>query len=210
MLPWGFKLNLKNIEWKRFLLEKGEKVGLCVAGLVGLAFLVMCLVTALFATGPGENANKLKQQAETVQNRLNSSQPGPQDKPLKPDDPLPPLAQFKVEHPEKFWMASLFTVTPPGDSNRRQPEVLQPDEGKVIPVMAQIKVYQIRADNDTYMAKVLDITGMKDAGGSQQAMQRLGGMRGGMERRMAAWGMAAGPQFTSPGHGRRGMPEKPS
>ena len=123
-LKFKFKLNLKNFDWKKFLLEKGEKVGLGVALFLGLYFLITSLFwpgNGLLATSPSENAKLLTDQAAKVENALRSNQPGTGHKPTDPNAALPELATYKVKDPDKYQVAMLFHPPHEADANRHQP-----------------------------------------------------------------------------------------
>ncbi len=194
-LKFKFKLNLKNFDWKKFLLEKGEKVGLGVALFLGLYFLITSLFwpgNGLLATSPSENAKLLTDQAAKVENALRSNQPGTGHKPTDPNAALPELATYKVKDPDKYQVAMLFHPPHEADANRHQPFVLTPEKGagKAQAEMAQLRAYWMRDDKQnpgSYIVKVLDskkaspqnnsamINNMARGGGR---MPSLGGVRG--------------------------------
>jgi hypothetical protein len=80
-----FKLNLKNIEWKKFFLEKGDKVALGVAAALGLYFLFSCVWTWLASDSPTTNAETLARNAKTVTDKIAD----PTNKPMGDDVPKP-------------------------------------------------------------------------------------------------------------------------
>jgi hypothetical protein len=95
-----FNLNsLKNIDWKNFFLEKGEKVGLGVAGALAFYFFVSCIWTWIASPSPTENAKKLVKQADDVTGKLNnpSNKPSASDKPAEPSFKLTEKALVSLD-----------------------------------------------------------------------------------------------------------------
>jgi hypothetical protein len=166
-------------DFKKVLLEKGERIGLAVA--VGL--LLLLWVTNLFWPGrgvfspsPTNNAKELKGLTDKAKKELETSEPTDADKPDPKKLAEAGNARFKVlkvENPEQYQVAALFETPVPQDSNRRQPELLLPDEGKARVVLAQVRSYIFSSD----FAK---IKVLKDdsAGAPAGDLGRLQGMYG--------------------------------
>src|SRR5438105_656308 len=89
-----------NIDFKKLLLEKGEKIGLGVA----VGFMLLLLIFGLFmpdkgffSGSPSVNAGKLKTESGRVKDRMAKAEPDPSIRPV-PDDvknigtakPIPP------------------------------------------------------------------------------------------------------------------------
>src|SRR5262249_21402980 len=69
--------NLKNIDFKTFFIQKGEKIGLWVC--VGIMALLVVLTMMSIIGGPsaGANAEKLTDLGKNGKQKIDSAQPGP-------------------------------------------------------------------------------------------------------------------------------------
>ncbi len=173
---------MKDFNWKQFLVQKGERVALGVAGLIALLLLAVN-VKSFLSAGPGKHAKALEAKTNNLNQQLASNTPKKdEDKPGPVDS-----AKFKdntITDPSEYQVASLFSTSDSSDKTRRQPDLLLPVEGKVAFVNAQLSTYMFDKDkNDNLLIKIKII---KDAGGNTPANQAnqgvgrgFGGRRGG-------------------------------
>src|SRR6516164_3147734 len=75
------KGKVKDLNWKKLLLEKGEKIGLVVASALAVLMLLPFLAYLILGNGPSANAALLKKPTEDLQRKQQSSQPTDSDKP---------------------------------------------------------------------------------------------------------------------------------
>jgi hypothetical protein len=157
------KLNpmaLKDVDWKQFFIEKGERVGLGVS-----AFLMVVITgVSLFMPnhgfllpGPSNNAKELSEVADRVTQNQNSAMPTTDDLPGNADttvkfesDPILNTSEYQVVR--EFW------PPPAGITKRRPPDLLQPDEGTadVAFVQARAYIYSKLDDNPHGFIEVLE------------------------------------------------------
>ncbi|HXG09427.1 MAG TPA: hypothetical protein VNK04_06530 [Gemmataceae bacterium] len=145
-------MRLKNLEWKKFLLEKGERVALGVC----VAVMVLMLVRSLFWPGQGffivsakENAKKLTDQTEEARRRIRDSAPTEQelaqltlikDELLKSGDHVKvDPALFRPDRPLLVGMSA-------EDTKRRNPTILTPEEYRVTATTVQMRSYMFDKD----------------------------------------------------------------
>jgi len=198
-------MKLKEIDFKQFLLEKGERVGLGLA--VGL--MVLMVLTSLFLPGSGlfsgspvEKAKALEGTTQQVQSRLQSAQPDAAD--LPPADAKEKLKAFDVtalaEAP--YEVAGLFDGGAAREVGRRPPEVFPVDEAHVAVAHVQVRSYIIKPGRNGESSLVYVLEDAPGSAGSTQALQSLGktfGPRGG--RNMDMGGMPGRPMPSGSGGG---------
>jgi len=175
--------------FKKLLIEKGEKIGLAIAGSIAVSL----VLTQLFWPGYGllapsskEFKSKLEDMTKTVDARMSSEDNKPQEGTPDMPDPtknpkkgakLDTFATQTIDKPEKYQMADLFAASTPLDTNRRQPSTFQPIEGKAAFLYAQLRSYML--SKDATQIGVLDgAPPMGSAGGLRQAAGFYGGDRG--------------------------------
>lgn len=148
-------MNFLKLDWKKLLLEKGEKIALGTALTLGS----LLLLTSLFWPGKGffsssstKNAEKLTSQVTQVKNRMSSPSnvPSGADAPAKEkleSDNLPRLKKFSIPDPEKYQVANLFDVPLHSDGQRRQPMVLKPTGAMADVYQERMASYFIQNDD---------------------------------------------------------------
>jgi hypothetical protein len=129
-------MSLKEINFKQFLLTRGERVGLFVALgvlvlMVGLLFVPPLL--GFLSAGPEDNAKSLKADADAVARQIDS----PSNKPVNPGD-LPQNAEeklvafeFRRVNGDRYELASLGPSSSVGQVGRRMPRVFGIEEAIV-------------------------------------------------------------------------------
>jgi hypothetical protein len=137
---------LKDFDFKQFMIEKGERVGLGVAGVVAVLLIGWFLFWpghGVFSKNPTELAADLDKKAKDAEVKLRNSQPGAADLPKDPDKPPIDFAVFTLKAGEAlyFTVAGWFHADPKTDSKRRNPELLTPDSGLASVELAQLQTY---------------------------------------------------------------------
>ncbi|HZT78812.1 MAG TPA: hypothetical protein VFA26_01210, partial [Gemmataceae bacterium] len=205
------KIDFKQIDWKDFLLRKGEKVGLYTA-LGVMALMVLCGLfwpgKGVFSGSPSSNAKVLREQGEQKQNLVRTSAPGEAEKQqLAQIDPTLLRADERgVVAPEQFYAAvDLFEGRAKDDNLRRAPRILPAEEYRVTYLGAQVNQYVFSED----FKKILMVKGGESRGVTDgPPMPGMGqGARGGSNparflqglTRPPAGGSAGGPPGGSAG-----------
>src|ERR1700737_2391583 len=116
-------MNIKDFDFKRFFLQRGEWVGLGVALAIMLPALYSGTVLTLTSGSATRNAEEVKGLAKAADNRIASSQP-----PSDADKP-PPESELMVRNdrvePEKYTPENRwFVPSQIEDTKRRAPDVL--------------------------------------------------------------------------------------
>jgi hypothetical protein len=179
-------MNLKEFDYKQFLLEKGERVGVGVAVALMLLFVVYGLLWpshGFFSGSPKDKADALNKVTKDVNNKLSNSEPGENDKPPPDSDKKKiPLDTTVVKAQEFALAGGLFVGRQKDKTTRRMPEVLSPQEGAVATTWANIDSYVPVFDQQTNT--IIGFYCLKDAakpgGGGTPGMPGLGGLAGGM------------------------------
>jgi hypothetical protein len=164
--------NLKEIDFKQFLLEKGERVGVGVAVAVMLLLVVLGLLLpshGFFSGSPAEKEKTLNEVTQRVDNGLRTAQPTDADKP----EPNASKNLIDLETTptsvKDYLIAGLFEGRAQEPLTRRPPEVLAADEGKVETTWANIETYMLRFDQTTGTPTEIfclkDVKGAAPAGG---------------------------------------------
>lgn len=143
--------DLKEFDWKNFLLMKGERIGLAICGLITVVLIGMSLFWPGhgFFTGSGvANAEELNQRIRAVENDLTNNRPSDQENPPPATSTVVSLAKNNIAFTErsKYQLPELFSPSTVEETRRRVPELLLPDEGRVEVVMAQLKRYIFNKD----------------------------------------------------------------
>jgi hypothetical protein len=140
---------MKDFDWKKFMVEKGERVALAVAGFIALLLIVLN-VKSIFSAGPAKNADALKRKTQTLRDQLASNRPKDSDLPEKSDDLMRSFAFTYINDPSRYQVATLFPASGRVDDKRLQPELYTPVEGKVAVVQAQLWSYILRQNEKTH------------------------------------------------------------
>jgi hypothetical protein len=183
-------MNLKDIDYKQFFLEKGEKVGVGVAvGLMSLLIIAGLFLPShgFFSGSPSDNAKALKTIADNVDNGLRTNRPGPND--LPPTDSHTKLINLETTALEgdKYQVAGLFEGYKQEATKKRLPQLKNVDEARVAYAAPLLDTYVFTKDFDAIYA-------LKPAGGSK------GTGLGGADRAYSRGGMG-GPGGGRPGAG---------
>jgi hypothetical protein len=155
-------LKLKEFDFKQFLLEKGERVGLYVAGGLALLMIVLSLFLpgrGVFTLGrAGKTADDLNKTAKEKRNAVASAAPGAQEaKDLRYIDPqLQKQASNVAQDPAAHRLfAEMFAPREIPSNKRQNPTILAPDEYLVKFVPGQIYEYMMLEQNGELRVGVL-------------------------------------------------------
>ncbi|MBI1915637.1 MAG: hypothetical protein HYS12_13030 [Planctomycetes bacterium] len=154
---------MKKLNVQQLLLEKGERIGLCVAG--GLAFLL--LVLTLFLPGKGlfsgtasGHSEELTKETVAVKSKHSEAKPTESDKPGSLKDAT---AEFQVRFvdPDLFRAFAMFFRPPTKDTKRQKPTILVPDEVQVAVIRGQFPALQFQTDESGKIIGVLVVVDEK-------------------------------------------------
>jgi hypothetical protein len=171
-------------DFKQFMLEKGEKIAIAVAGL-GLALLaLMGIMQATRADSPNAITAKLKEGARNIDARLAQS-PGQEPGEIK----LPEGSAYEVVsafdyRTENEWFNPAGTII----EKRVNPPILAPTEGTVTYAIGGIGVFDIQGDN------IAVVENRQQAKADNRAIDRFRSKAG----RAASKAGAKAPQPTQP------------
>jgi hypothetical protein len=194
------KLNLKGIDFKGFMLEKGERV------VLGIAAVVMALMlfwngykTAFGGSGASANAAKIADLSAKAEQAMTSSQPT-----ADVADPPKDLADAKVVMVDRDWFpCDRPYFSPHGQIDRkwREPKVLAPDDFTASVVKGAVQTYNLDRDADgNLIIAVLQSKVTKD---NLNAILRFMQQHKQYKRAVARFGL---PQGMVPAPGRGGPP----
>ncbi len=203
------KLNLKEIDYKQFLLEKGERVGVGVA----VALMVLLIVFGLlwpshgfFSGSPVEKAGELDKASKSIEDGLRNpnNKPGPNDAPpANANEKLIDLDTNPLKAQEFALAGGLFLGHQADKPTRRMPGVKQAEEGAVAFAWANIDTYVPVFDRDSgNITGVYFLKGFAKGGGAGMP-GAMPGLPGAMPGPMG--GMAGGRAGMGMGGGRPGM-----
>src|SRR5260370_19960580 len=128
---------MKDFDWKKFMIQKGERVALGVAGFITLLLLIFN-VKSIFSAGPAKNADVLKKKTQVLRDQLASNRPKDSDKPEKSDDVMRSFDFTYINDPSRYQLPPLFPASGSVDHKRLQPELYAPVDGKAAAVHAQL------------------------------------------------------------------------
>ena len=114
----NMKAGLKDLDWKKLLLEKGEKIGLIVAGVFAALMVLPFLWYMVLGNGPNANAELLKKPTEELEKKQASSQPTDADKP-PPGDTKVVVKNLKIDDTAPYRLAQLTSGGAGNDSGKR-------------------------------------------------------------------------------------------
>jgi hypothetical protein len=200
--------NLKNFDWKQFLLQRGEQIGLYVAA--GIMVLMLFFgMRGVFSSGAGANANSLTQKSNSTRTLIQTSTPTEDQvaeiKSLHPiiagATTVPPV------NPETFRPTSeLFVGARLDDTKRRGPQVKIPAEFATAVGLTTIRAYGLSNDMLRIALVVGAGTASAAAGGTGGAKEMGGGMGGqmqnmfrNMQKQMQGQGTGGGSGQAPPG-----------
>lgn len=198
-----------DINYKEFLLEKGERVGLCVAGGLALLLLILTLFMpgkGLFSGTAGGHAEELNKLSGGLAQKQANAQPGPQHLPGEVKEVIDAYRVKPVDATKYPSLVAFFSAVPK-DSKRQVPEILKPVEFATAVVRAQLPALEFITDPDT--GKIIKVWVVKadvaggGAGGGPGGMMAspanigkgLGGLVGGGGGSRPPMGQGIGGQF---------------
>jgi hypothetical protein len=213
----ALSFNVKDIDYKKFFLERGEWVGLAVILLIAVPVFGTGVKSAISSGSASTNAKEVGDLAKTLDQRIQSSPvpQGAEDPPpesdLKVDTSLVDSANFVTPRP---W----FIQSTIEDTKRRKPEILNPSDFMTSVIRFGALGYKTQFENGKmYMLVVTEreSTASPATKKQQKRIQDLqkalasrgaggGGMMGGMMRGMMGAGGAGGGKMGGGGMG--GMP----
>lgn len=146
-------MNLKEFDYKQFLLEKGERVGLGVA----VTLMVLMLIFSLFMPSKGffsgsasKNAETLASGAKQLDNALNTAQPTESQLPGEAKGRLIKLDTVPLR--KDYYFPEPIIPSEHGDNpTRRPPTILNLVESAVEPALVPVDTYIFNKDFTTIL-----------------------------------------------------------
>jgi hypothetical protein len=130
---------------KKFMLEKGERVGLGIAVAIGAILIVKGVIAAASSGSPSENTRKMKKGSEALAAKKEMSRP-PEEM-ARPDPREFTVKLTTMDADPVRPSATLFDPT--RLEERRGPvRVLAPEEWKTAMALAQVRAVQLTKDKD--------------------------------------------------------------
>jgi hypothetical protein len=206
------RLKMKNVDWKKLMLEKGERIALYAClGIMGL-MLVFSGKGLFFSGSATENAKKLEEQNNDARRKIAESKPT--DAQLKeyttiPDD-LKKSAVLTLLDPDPFRdRAVLFLGERTEDTKRRAPKLLGPVEYAAAFTEVQVPVYIF----DKEKQRVMVLRNVRSIAGGQQAAgddaRKAGKRLGELKNKGFTTGPPGRPPFVPPRSEGPGQPPRP-
>jgi hypothetical protein len=198
---------LKDVQWKQFFIEKGERVGLGITVILMVVILVMSLFLpdhGFLLPGPGDNAGQINKSSDFVATRQHSATPAEADKP--PPIPAVPVSFeiTKFDDPGEYRTTKLWLPPPAGSTKRRMPELFQPDEGTAKVAFSQIRSFVFSPLGDNPYGTIMILEGGSGAAQVSNAQQSGNAPSGRVLARYARGPAPGG--FTAPTGGGGGGP----
>jgi hypothetical protein len=183
---------LKNFDFKQFLLEKGERIGLYVA--VGLMALLLVLgLRSLFGNSASANQKTLNDLITQKKGMIQGSKPSEAEaKEIAEIDPnLTRAMRFTKVEAEKYPNSVAFFVGEEVEDNKRRgPQVKVPSEWESAVARAQVRTYRLSPDRERILVLV-------DSGGGGKKISKVNQRVSGFftkTRGMGVMGNMMGPQ----------------
>jgi hypothetical protein len=197
-----------DFDWKNFLLQKGEKVGLGVGAGIMLLMLVFGL-NGFWRWSPGANAKTLNDKTEQARRLIASNTPRDM-KQFEVDSSMLVASSLPTADADKYReVTPLFVPFAPEDSKRREPKILGPSEIEGFTTVAMVKSYMLDTDSKPWKIMVLRGENIKANKNQNRFAGNVQGMMAGMKG-MPGGGMGGmGGMMGGPGAGggmRGGMP----
>jgi hypothetical protein len=144
----------KDINWKQFFIEKGERVGLAITAVLMVALTVVSLFLpnhGFLVPSPTANAKALNDVADQVDRNRVSAKPTDADKP--PPIPAVPVLfeNAKVDNYKDYEVALRWLPMGGAGNKRRMPELFQCDEGTATVAFSQIRSYILDSSQKSIM-----------------------------------------------------------
>jgi hypothetical protein len=144
----GIKSAVHDLNWKTLLLEKGEKLGLSLAGGLTTLLIVPFLWYLVAGNGPSANAELLKSPTDQLESRLASSQPAYPDNPPTGDTIIVIRSQTTGDT-TPYQLAPLTSGGIGIDASKRdEPRVLVPSAVVVAVNLTQVDVHAFNTNLD--------------------------------------------------------------
>jgi hypothetical protein len=161
---------LKQVDFRQLLLEKGEKIGLGVAGVLAGLLVVWYGVSAATSDGPQKKAKELQGLKEQAKSKWESSAP-PESVGELPAD----LQVVEVKPVEAAWFPTPQTFFLGGDAEDRRwrmPKVLAPDEFAVQLVRGAVQAYMLDEQDGRLLVAILQKGAAADPNSEGSRKQR--------------------------------------
>jgi hypothetical protein len=156
-----------NVDWKQFFIQKGERIGVIVAGVLAVLMILPTFGFMLFGQNSKELVTSLSEPAKALKQKQDASVPSATDKP----DTAAAINSVITKRPEieKSLYPTGLIETPRAqlDLTKRQvPFILVPVEGTAGVSLAQVRTY-VLADGGEKIMKLAGVnaTGMGTAPG---------------------------------------------
>jgi hypothetical protein len=169
---------MKDFDFKQFMLEKGEKVGLGLGAGIMVLLLIFGLGKAFSAGSPSKTSKEISDRSKAVQGRINDpNNKPPEGEEAKDADALMRQVNFNPVNADDFRTTNpFFLPSSVEDTKRRNPDILLPTEIKAELVLMAMRGMIISTNNA--QVAVLE---EKGAGGNRPRPPSMmsGGPRGG-------------------------------
>jgi hypothetical protein len=197
---------MKDFDYKKFLLEKGERVGLIAAAVLAVLLLVTSLLLpphGFFSGSSVQNAKALRDPTANLENQLLTRKPADADKPPKEAVELIDIKQTYVDGGEHM-MANLSPEPAGPGSGRRVPQVYPVAEAVAVAKHIDLQAYVMDLGPEKLIYALKGDKSVSRASSPDAA--RLTGMmgRGMMGGGRAPMGFGGRGGLGGPGRGRRG------
>ena len=216
-------------DFKQFLLQKGEKVGLwtCVGlGVLMLGYSLFMPGKGFLSGSPGSNAKELEDISGQKDNLIASNRPSGE----LPEQVIDPRLRGTIKPPEpmvaSFYAlkSPLFTGAAGDDTRRNEPVVLTPAPDSIIakPILVQLSQYKFSGKGEDLRVGIITPPAIPEAKKKREEQKKkrlsqgggfpgmpggMGGMPGGMGGMPGGMGgMRGGMGGMGPGGGMGGMP----
>jgi hypothetical protein len=205
-------MGLKDFDFKGFVLQKGERVGLSLSVLLMIALVIVGLFwpgKGVLSGSPRETADKLRQLGQSAQTKINSSDPP--SGPIMDQTQLSAVLTFDRIEQGRFPTEFPFVLPSSADDfKRRNPDVLAPTEFHTSVVRGAMLGHELIVDKRDGKIKVKILVDKQFNNAQNRAENR--GMSGIMTRMgggMGTGGMMPGmmPGMGGPGGGDMDSPD---
>ena len=167
-------MNLKEFDYKQFMLEKGERVGLGVA----VSLMVLMLIFSLFmpkkgffSGSPSKNAEALSSGSKQLDSALNTAQPSESQLPGEAKGRLIKLDTVALD-PRNYFLEPIIPSERGDNPTRRPPNILNIAESAVAPAFIPVDTYIFNKDFSTIVV-------LRDKEGRAGGGPPAGGAKGG-------------------------------
>jgi hypothetical protein len=151
-------MNLKQIDYKQFFLRSGHWVGLGVVLPIALLVIGCGVSKALSSGSAARNAKDLKDEADRITNRINSTSNVPPPEIKQTPEEVMLSSKYDRVDPDPFVVSdnTFFVSSTIEDTKRHMPEVLVPSEFHVDLVLAGVPGYKFQKLEDKYKVAILE------------------------------------------------------